>query len=186
MVQENDDCSLCQGLTLLADKVPDPINSPGITCSMLDNYYRFAWTGPSTPNTTVISQGICRADAGYNFNSELCCMASVPIYECEQNIHKMLLGDNALNPYNSAVPPILSIDQPLNVSVSILYQALEHIDVEEGTATLFLDIVLQWNDPRLKWDVVDFDTCSNVINVFTGMLLLRHIINSRCESQRSS
>ena len=121
--------------------------------------------------------GTCRADDGYKFHSESCCKASVPKYECEQNIHEFVLGGgNGLSPYNSAVPPINGIDDPLIVSANIVYQALEHIEVEEGTATIFVTVILRWIDPRLTWDVVDNDTCSNVIDVFTGRFLTLSLI----------
>lgn len=160
--QQQDDCSLCQGLNLLADKEPDPVQTPNLTCADVDNMFRFNWTAP----TEV--PGTCLADGLYNFYSDICCKPSIPRYECEQNVHDLLFGDRAINNYNKAVPPVIDIDEPLDVSVSIIYQALERIDVELGTATVFLTITLQWIDPRLAWDVLDSDTCSNVIDVYAG------------------
>jgi len=166
VVQEEDAyCSICQGLPILADKVPDPDVSPNTTCSDFDYLYRFSILPPTYGLTTNIP-GTCRSDSGYNRISELCCKASVPKYECEQNIHEFLLGDDSS--YNSAVPPIDSIDNPLNVSVSIIYNALQDVNVEAGTASIFLTIFMSWTDPRLAWNVADYDTCSNVIDVFTG------------------
>ena len=153
-------CKLCPGgINILTDKTV----SPGVTCGDMDDYYRYAWPDPT--NSTI---GTCRADVGYNFNSDLCCKASIPKYECEQSVHDLLFGDDVLVPYNTAVAPILSIDEPLNVGVMVIYQALENIEVASGTATVFVDVEMVWNDPRLKWNVVDWDTCTNVIDVFAG------------------
>lgn len=158
-------CALCPGgLELLADKEPDPLGNPGATCQIMDDYYKFAW--PEARNYTLNDPGTCRSDVGYNFYSDLCCRTSIPRYECEYNIHQLLSN----TPYNTAVPPIVGVDEPLNVSVEFQYQALEHIEVEDGTATIFFAVIFVWNDPRLTWDVVDGDTCSNVIDLFTGRL----------------
>ena len=165
MMQQDDYCQLCPGgMTLLADKIPTPTSN--LTCADLDSYYRYLW--PEPVNFTVNTAGTCRADIGYNFNSDLCCKASIPRYECEQNIHEFLFGDDALYPYNTAVAPIVSIDEPLTVSVQFTYQALTDIQVEIGTATILMDVELTWTDPRLKWNVADGDTCSNTIDVFAG------------------
>eukprot|EP00531_Pseudo-nitzschia_arenysensis_P001401 CAMPEP_0116120890 /NCGR_PEP_ID=MMETSP0329-20121206/3411_1 /TAXON_ID=697910 /ORGANISM="Pseudo-nitzschia arenysensis, Strain B593" /LENGTH=544 /DNA_ID=CAMNT_0003614679 /DNA_START=177 /DNA_END=1811 /DNA_ORIENTATION=+ len=162
MAQEADYCKLCPGgLTLLDKETKD-----GVSCADIDFYYQYLWPEPS--NITMNVVGTCRADLGYNINSDFCCKASIPKYECEQNVHELLLGDNSLVPYNTAVAPIVSIDEPLIVSVSITYQALEAIDVELGTATVFMDVSMTWNDPRLKWNMADWDTCTNTINVFAG------------------
>ena len=152
------DCSLCQGIELLSNKSA----SPGVTCADVDLYYQFVW--PEPVNYTVTEVGTCRSDLGYNANADLCCRASIPRYDCEQNIQDLIFSRN----YNTAVPPIKSVDEPLIVSITFTYQALEGIDVEEGTATIFMDVTMKWNDPRLAWDVVDGSTCSNSIDVFTG------------------
>lgn len=86
--------------------------------------------------------------------------------ECEQNIQQRVI-DNGV--YNTIVPPIISNNNgPLEVSVFLQFEALEHIEVEDGTATIFVSITLKWKDERLKWTVDDYDTCSNIINVWTG------------------
>lgn len=36
-----------------------------------------------------------------------------------------------------------------------------------GTATIFVSIVMTWNDPRLAWDV-EGDKCANVVTTWTG------------------
>ncbi len=164
VAQEVDYCTLCPGGITLLDKD----TKEGVSCADVDYYYRYLWPEPS--NITMNTVGTCRADPGYNINSDFCCKASIPKYECEQNVHDLLFGDDSLVPNNIAVPPIVSIEEPLIVSVIITYQALEAIDVELGTATVFVDIGMTWNDPRLKWNMADWDTCSNSINVFAGML----------------
>ncbi len=163
IAQAENYCKLCPGgINILADKTA----SPGVTCGDMDNYYQYAWPDPT--NITMNTMGTCRADIGYNFHVDLCCKASIPKYECEDSVHELLFGDDALVSYNSAVPPIVSIDEPLNVGVMLTYQALENIEVELGTATIFVNVELTWNDPRLKWNVVDWDTCTNMIDVYAG------------------
>ena len=92
-----------------------------------------------------------------------------PLYttdECEENIHQQVIQNNPK--YNTAVPPFVGPNEKLTVSVFLQFEALEHIEIEEGTATIFVSIVLKWIDPRLAWDITKNDTCSNYINVFTG------------------
>jgi len=149
----------------LAEKIPDPVQSPGMTCSDFDRYFQFE--RPTPTNSTRNKVGTCRNTIIYNYFSDLCCKASIPKYNCEQNIHDALFRNSSRN-YDAAVPPIDSIDNPLNVSVEIYYETLTEIQEEEGTATLFTTIVLEWVDPRLDWEVVDSSTCSNVIDVYTG------------------
>jgi len=242
----NNECSLCQELTLLGDKIPNP-QASNATCADMDYYYQsdsFVTTaggaysdGSANASISSNTPGTCRSDLGFNFYFDMCCKASIPKYECEQNIHDLILGDNNINNYNTAVPPIVDAENRLIVSVPLQYEALEHIEVEEGTilrcgcgyvsfrfvsfrlrsclrytnyllparvtistsciylfraalirlnflltclltcshslllgtATIFVSMTLKWVDPRLKWDVFDYDTCSNMIDVYTGM-----------------
>ena len=100
------------------------------------------------------------------FSSSDYCVTFFNTDECEQNIQQRVI-DNGV--YNTIVPPIISNNNgPLEVSVFLSYEALEHIEVEDGTATIFVSITLKWKDERLKWTVDDYDTCSNIINVWTG------------------
>ena len=108
------------------------------------------------------NQASCPRDQ-LDYAFDRCCKASIPQYECETNIQNLLFN----GAYNSAVPPFTDSKNPLVVPVFIQYEALEDIEVEEGTATIFITMMLSWIDPRLKWDVEN-DTCSNVIDVFTG------------------
>ena len=139
----NNPCSLCQGLTLLADKIPDipnPREDPTITCADMNTFFQqpdFENRGDASilsglENTTTNNPGTCRADYGFNVYFEACCKASIPQYECEQNIHDIILGDFKINNYNSAVPPIVDYDEKLIVSVFLRYEALESVEVEEG------------------------------------------------------
>jgi len=151
----NADCALCRGLPM---PEPDKIVETkfgNATCSEVNNFFL------SEANRPL--QG-CPSAADFNLYFDLCCKASVPQYECETNIHDLLFGLD----YNSAVPPITDGDNPLKVHAFLQYETVQSIDVGEGTATLFVTLVLEWVDPRLKWEVEDYDTCSNQINVFVG------------------
>ena len=89
-----------------------------------------------------------------------------PKDECEQNIHTVIIDENPL--YNTAVPPITSYhNNPLVVTVQFDYQALEAVEVGDGTATIFSTLRLTWLDPRLAWSITE-TTCANTITVFTG------------------
>ena len=179
---DDDQCSLCQGVTLLKDHKPEyslqpkypnllmtgiPLNA---TCSEIEISLR---QGQGSQNPSQ-----CRSNAAYNYFFWRCCKTSIPRYECEQNIHEQILGGNSN--YNSAVPPIASKgggdnddDEygggPLTVYVQLEYEALETIDVEDGTASIFITLVNTWNDPRLAWTVNnDNGTCASKVTVWSG------------------
>jgi hypothetical protein len=174
--QTENPCSLCQGLELLADKVPARTSSVAgnSTCAEIDWFVQqqAETTGYAgfvgLENVTTNVPGTCRSDFFFNVAFEECCRTTVPMYECEQNVYDVILGDRRTKNYNTATPPIPNIDEKLNVSIFLQYEALEHMEVEEGTATIFVSITLKWVDPRLKWEVNQNDTCANLINVFTG------------------
>ncbi len=121
-------CSLCQGLTLLEDKIASPEFLGNVTCGeanfLLENQ----------PDFFEMSFDSCRGDMVFNVLFENCCRSSVPVYTCEQNIHKYIDGLE----YNTAVPPIVSFDpeDALNVYVGLRYEALEKLDVAEGTKSI--------------------------------------------------
>ena len=171
---DDDQCSLCQGVTLLKDHKPEyslqpkypnllmtgiPMNA---TCSEIEISLR---QGQGSQNPSQ-----CRSNAAYNYFFWRCCKTSIPRYECEQNIHEQILGGNSN--YNSAVPPIASKGGgggPLTVYVQLEYEALETIDVEDGTASIFVTLVNTWNDPRLAWTVNnDNGTCASKVTVWSG------------------
>ena len=158
----NNPCSLCQGLTLLADKIPDipnPRDFPNATCADMNKYFEqpdFENRGsvsiiPGLENTTTNNPGTCRADVGFNIYFEACCKASIPQYECEQNIHDTILGDFKINNYNSAVPPIIDSDNKLIVSVFLQYEALDHINEEEGACCVKYCKSVKRNNRRLQY-----------------------------------
>jgi hypothetical protein len=129
-------CSLCQGLTILTDKIVDPENN---TCADASTYFEdpsFQKMGFGAEvlarNVTHYNAGGCRSDYEFNRLFLLCCRASVPTYECETNVQNYILGTSS--DYNTVVPPIVGPepDQKLNVSVGLQYEALEHIEVEQG------------------------------------------------------
>ena len=117
-------CSLCQGLTLLEDKIASPDFLGNATCGEA-NYLL-----ENQPELFQMSYDSCRGEFAFNVLFESCCRSSVPVYQCEQNVHKYIDGLD----YDTAVPPIVSFDpeDALNVTVGIQYQALEKLEVEEG------------------------------------------------------
>ena len=145
---------------MLADKILDFEDDPDETCldksiSYQSEMFAAILDGPN-------NQASCPRDQ-LDYAFDRCCKASIPQYECETNIQNLLFN----GAYNSIVPPFTDSKNPLVVPVFIQYEALEDIEVEEGTATVFITMMLSWIDPRLKWDVEN-ETCSNVIDVYTG------------------
>jgi len=157
---ENGACPLCEGINLLADKVPStrdsgiPDTSPlhNATCAEIDFSYQ---------------QQTCSFDLPslYRYFFKHCCEASLPTYQCEKNVHDLILDDDI---YDAAVPPIIRQDVPLDIGVNFVYVFLESIEAEKGTASVVFRMTYMWNDPRLKWDIIDFGTCTNFITVWTG------------------
>ena len=165
MVDRNGDgiaynpCSLCQGLEILEDKIASPLTGNS-TCGELSSSLEYQ------PEAFGFSYDSCRSDYFFNILFESCCRPSVPLYKCEQNVHNYFQEQD----YNTVVPPIVGFDEEdrLNVNVSMIYQALENIDVGEGTATIFVTFTMEWKDARLAWDVEDNNTCANLVNIWTG------------------
>lgn len=156
---ENGACSLCEGINLMADNVPSthpliPDTNPlyNATCTEIDFSYQ---------------QQTCSFDLPslYRYFFKHCCEASLPTYQCEKNVHDLILDDDI---YDAAVPPIIRQDVPLDIGVNFVYVFLESIEAEKGTASVVFRMTYMWNDPRLKWDIIDFGTCTNFITVWTG------------------
>lgn len=117
-------CSLCQGLAFQPDKV---ITNPllgNATCGELN------YLAENQPETIGTSYDSCRSNYVFNVAFEACCRPSIPVYECEQNIHNYFDESD----YNAAVPPIVSFEpeDSLDVEIHFTYQALEKLAVEEG------------------------------------------------------
>mmetsp|Transcript_26926 Transcript_26926/g.63243 ORF Transcript_26926/g.63243 Transcript_26926/m.63243 type:complete len:240 (+) Transcript_26926:105-824(+) len=122
-------CSLCQGLTLLRDKVPFPQNDPSVTCSDLEVEFSDRSGEVTDPN----DQHGCRSTGHFVHAFSECCRASIPTFVCEQNVHDHI--DQGFGPYgkvNPAVAPIIDPDHPLNVSVYLEFELLEDIDERQG------------------------------------------------------
>ena len=72
----------------------------------------------------------CRSDILFNVYFDTCCSASLPLYECEQNVQNAIPSET----YKPLVPPIAGKKpkQGLEVEILFTYEALEDIDVEKG------------------------------------------------------
>eukprot|EP00534_Pseudo-nitzschia_fraudulenta_P006560 CAMPEP_0201189832 /NCGR_PEP_ID=MMETSP0851-20130426/138720_1 /ASSEMBLY_ACC=CAM_ASM_000631 /TAXON_ID=183588 /ORGANISM="Pseudo-nitzschia fraudulenta, Strain WWA7" /LENGTH=153 /DNA_ID=CAMNT_0047475735 /DNA_START=253 /DNA_END=711 /DNA_ORIENTATION=+ len=69
IIQQNDsnmDCSLCQGVPLLSEKIPMPRESPNMTCSMYNDYF-LSDDFPPPAATVLNTPGTCLANFEYNF-----------------------------------------------------------------------------------------------------------------------
>lgn len=117
-------CSICQGLTLQSEKIPRPEWYGNATCGELNKMLE------NQPESWYLTYESCRSDGGLNILFEECCKPSIPMYQCEQNVHNYISNQD----YNPLVPPIVGNepDEKLNVNVRLIYQALESLDVEEG------------------------------------------------------
>jgi len=158
-------CNLCMGQEILKDKIPGiPLGLEEFFPDFLNGNQTCAETSLFYENFgPILFPNRCRANEGFNKYFEACCRAPIPTYTCEQNIHAHM---SSLD-YDPIVPPIVGPDQPLNVSVALVYQAVTNVDAGDGSATVFMTITLTWEDPRLKWEIDD-EKCSNSVSVWTG------------------
>ena len=146
---------------------------PNATCHEIQNSLQQQQQQQQQSSTT----SDCRSNAAYNYFFWRCCQASILRYECETHVHNTLFHtkDNEEEDppttldYNPAVPPLASMsgtnNDPLDVSVQLQYEALEHMDVEDGTSTIFVTLIMTWNDPRLRWNITPNTTCASYVNV---------------------
>jgi len=156
-------CTLCEGLAVDASgRFPFPEMFPNATCSMIAGF-----VPPDDPELTCR-----RGDPMTRSAFEKCCRPSIPVYDCETNVHEKLFGASSSSSssrlYNPSVPPIPSLepDEGLEVYVEIHFQTVREIDEEKGTAKVGVTLILTWLDPRLKWDLDDpSGTCANTITV---------------------
>ena len=120
----NNPCSICQGLTLQAEKMPRPEIFNNATCGEMNAVFE---NQPETMGTTYDS---CRGEILFNMLFDDCCRPSIPMYQCEQNVQNYISEQD----YSTLVPPIVGNepDEKLYVDVALIYQALENIEVEEG------------------------------------------------------
>ncbi|CAB9509679.1 receptor subunit alpha-type acr-16 [Seminavis robusta] len=147
-------CSICRDARVVADRVPDyPVGEglpPNVTCGEWEYIAQTSMTAEA-----------CESEGIRSFYWQ-CCDGGVPFYKCESNIRKKLLED-----YDPAVPPILSAQTPLNVSVTVEVFAVEKIDVQGGTAKILCSVYLEWKDERLKWEQED-ETCAGYVSMYAG------------------
>ncbi|CAB9509675.1 receptor subunit alpha-type acr-16 [Seminavis robusta] len=146
-------CSICKGARILTSKVPgydaDDDLPPNITCGEWE-YFAQA------------TQTVEECDATTRFFYWQCCVGGVPVYQCESNIRQKILQN-----YDPAVPPIVSPESPLDVTVTLEPHAVEKIDVQAGTAKILCSLHLVWKDERLKWDLEE-DTCAGYVSLWSG------------------
>lgn len=150
-------CTICQGNTLLPDKIPNQSLFPEFadaTCQQWQDVIlpEIAPNGDDCPN-----------HQWYQMLFVSCCQLPLSRYQCEQNVHDL----HASSSYNTRVPPIESQEAPLDVSTELVFDWMDKLVVEQGTATLHLTLHLKWKDPRLAWTVND-TTCANYISVGTA------------------
>ena len=148
---EYNPCSVCQGLDILADTAPFPDSLPNTTCEELNFLFENTVTNETAASILVgienatheaalihehahfeIKPETCRADPLFNQVFDRCCRASIPLYQCEENVHDYLFNEGG---YNTAAPPIVNPDEKLHIDVFLEYEALEEIKVEEGEHT---------------------------------------------------
>ena len=217
---ENNPCDLCQGMTILNDVGVGHhlvTSDDRWNCADANLFFQNPDFDPNffsdTPLETIDIPNPypCRALPAFNTAFEKCCQPTIPFYDCEANVAESLFGDGgSYGMIQRAIPPIVSGDQKVNVTVWLVYQALEDIDEEagayretfneyhvslhfkvsrlkmlethsffrfdrnaSGTATIFVTLILRWNDPRLKWDIND-EKCTNVIDVWTSHTVSRY------------
>jgi hypothetical protein len=72
------------------------------------------------------------------------CCRGPPTYQCESEIRRSLL-----NGYDNTVIPRSNFSTPRVVQVSLTYLTATELDVQSGTAEIFVWLDLTWNDPRI-------------------------------------
>ena len=149
----------------MADKIPPNIDSLSLESTML-GAGSMPYNNASCAEIDSGYQQTCSFGTSfiYEFYFKHCCEASIPLYECEKNVQDFILNDD----YNAAIPPIARQDVPLDVGIDFVYMFLESIEAQKGTASVVFSLTYMWNDPRLAWDIIDFDTCTNFVSVWTG------------------
>ena len=137
-VKQYDECSLCKGLDILENEIPPTIGIfdrfrkqifedefpelINVTCAIMNEEYMALQTGYVSDT--------CRSDPLFNVYFDTCCSASLPLYECEQNVQNTIPSER----YNPLVPPIVGKkpNQGLEVEILFTYEALEDVSVEKG------------------------------------------------------
>lgn len=150
---ESTTCSICQGSTLLQDAMPLYTNDelpPNMTCGHFED------VATQIPIEECSSSGVRSL---YN----QCCKGRIPRYQCESNIRQTIRED-----YDPAVPPILDEFTPLDVDVHVTYQTVVDIDVQAGTAKIFLSFTLAWNDPRFVWEMNE-GKCADHVTMWASL-----------------
>ena len=150
-------CTICQGNTLLPDKIPNQSLFPEFTDATCQQ-----WQDVILPEITPNAND-CPNHQWYQMLFVSCCQLPISRYQCEQNVHDL----HANSKYNTRVPPIEGQDAPLDVSTELVFDWVDTLAVEHGTVTLHLTLHLKWKDPRLAWTVNDI-TCANYISVGTA------------------
>jgi len=194
-VETKTNCSLCAGIDLIPDQVPPDLDGL-LEASLYDHSFSESITtafGSSNSNdTTTITHTITISntstcaeidlyfqhtnnycsfgtsnssseEALQKFLFKYCCQAFIPVYQCEKNIHDHILNDD----YDTAIPPVVRRDTPISVGVRLVYLFLESIEEEKGSASVVFNITMEWNDPRLMWEV-NSDTCTDFTTVHVG------------------
>lgn len=157
-------CTLCMGAEIFADKVPkyEPTSElpANVTCGQLDELI----ARTSSLDGINTSSADCKTSAIVQSFYGQCCNGRYPRYQCESNIRKEILTN-----YDAPVAPIPNADlTPMIVYVDLMYQFAESIDVQGGTATIFVTVDLVWTDPRLAY-TVDEEHCAPYVAVWAAM-----------------
>lgn len=138
-------CSLCEEFDLLEDVFP--IYDSNETLENL-SCFNLSAVAPD------LDADQCRQ---LQTLSPQCCNVP-PLYECDQRIRRALIPH-----HDSVTVPVKSVQDPLVVTVNLLYQSVTKLDVRSGTSQIFVWLDLTWKDPRLVWNISPAN-CSNVIS----------------------
>lgn len=154
-------CTICKGSTFLPNKVPNqnvlqepPFNN--LTCQQ----WQDEWLPIFTPNGDD-----CATSYFYQELYISCCVLAIPRYQCEENVHNLLSSNEN---YNTAVPPIVRNEKPLEINTDIVFEYLESVDVMTGSATILVTLILKWKDPRLAWTIDSNSICADFVNIWAG------------------
>ncbi|KAI2491041.1 acetylcholine-gated cation-selective channel [Fragilaria crotonensis] len=140
-------CSICDSFELLGDVIPPyvPGEQENLTCA--------DWEGLVA--TLQVGSEQC-VDSKEFF--PYCCKGP-PTYRCERQVrNSRLLG------YDKSVPPIVNNTATVDVRVNLIFLTVTDLNVQKGTAEIFVWLELVWQDPRLAWSVNSFN-CTDIVSM---------------------
>ena len=138
-------CSLClTGGVFDRNPLAGTAADQNLTCA------DYAWITSTIP----LNDSGC---AGIRQLYPFCCESAPSPMICESRVRSKILAN-----YDTMSAPRLSHIAPLDISMSLSIYLVTALDVQAGTAEVFVWLTLLWNDPRLQWEANEQDCATSV------------------------